>query len=32
MRVRIEVAPLENLPGADEPLGAVLLVSAEPLD
>jgi two-component system CheB/CheR fusion protein len=29
VRVRVEVAPLENLPGADEPLGAVLLVSAE---
>jgi two-component system CheB/CheR fusion protein len=29
IRVRVEVAPLENLPGADEPLGAILLVSAE---
>jgi two-component system CheB/CheR fusion protein len=29
VRVRVAVAPLENLPGADEPLGAVLLVSAE---
>jgi two-component system CheB/CheR fusion protein len=29
IRVRVEVAPLENLPGADEPLGAILLLSAE---
>jgi two-component system CheB/CheR fusion protein len=30
VRVRIEVAPLDTLPGADAPAGAILLVSAEP--
>ena len=30
MRVRIEIAPLDTLPGADEPAGAILLVSADP--
>jgi two-component system CheB/CheR fusion protein len=30
LHVRIGVAPLENLPGTDEPFGAILLVSAEP--
>jgi two-component system, chemotaxis family, CheB/CheR fusion protein len=29
VRVRIEVAPLESLPGADGPFGAILLVSAD---
>jgi two-component system CheB/CheR fusion protein len=29
VRVRIEVAPLETLPGAEGPAGAILLVSAE---
>jgi two-component system CheB/CheR fusion protein len=29
VRVRIGVAPLESLPGVEEPLGAILLVSAE---
>jgi two-component system, chemotaxis family, CheB/CheR fusion protein len=29
VRVRIEVAALENLPGVEEPMGAILLVSAE---
>jgi two-component system CheB/CheR fusion protein len=29
VRVRVEVAPLESLPGAEGTLGAVLLVSAE---
>jgi len=32
VRVRIEVAPLDNLPGTDEPIGAILLVSAERAD
>ena len=29
VNVRIGVAPLENLPGTDEPFGAILLLSAE---
>jgi two-component system CheB/CheR fusion protein len=29
VQVRVVVAPLENLPGADEPFGAILLFSAE---
>ena len=29
LHVRIGVAPLENLPGTDEPCGAILLLSAE---
>jgi two-component system CheB/CheR fusion protein len=29
VRVRVEVAPLESLPGADGTLGAILLDSAE---
>ena len=29
VRVRVGVAPLENLPGTDEPFGAILLLSAE---
>jgi len=32
VRVRIEVAPLESLPGADGTFGAILLVSAERTD
>jgi len=32
VRVRIEVAPLESLPGADGTFGAILLVSAERMD
>jgi two-component system CheB/CheR fusion protein len=30
VHVQIGVAPLESLPGAEEPFGAILLVSAEP--
>jgi hypothetical protein len=29
VRVRIGVAPLDALPGTEEPLGAILLISAE---
>jgi two-component system, chemotaxis family, CheB/CheR fusion protein len=29
VHIRVGVAPLENLPGTDEPFGAILLVSAE---
>ena len=32
VQVRVEVAPLESLPGAEGTLGAVLLVSAERSD
>jgi two-component system CheB/CheR fusion protein len=32
VRVRIEVAPLESLPGAEGTLGAILLVSAERIE
>jgi hypothetical protein len=28
-RVRIEAAPLDSVPGTDEPLGAILLVAGE---
>jgi two-component system CheB/CheR fusion protein len=29
VQVRVEVAPLENLPGSQEPAGAILLISAQ---
>jgi two-component system, chemotaxis family, CheB/CheR fusion protein len=32
VHARIEVAPLESLPGAEGTYGAILLVSAEPAD
>ncbi|HJQ49905.1 MAG TPA: hypothetical protein VJ838_05280 [Gaiellaceae bacterium] len=31
-RVRIEAAPLDSVPGTDEPLGAILLVAGERAD